>query len=270
MKRWPKHSLPGSWPLSGQNDGVRPLLLVLAGFLSATAIPQDIRRDLRTRTPILTYHDVISLRDANSLWFDCSVDELREQIAWLTKRHATFITLDQLYNHLVKGAPLPPHAVVITFADNYLGFYERALPILVQNHIPAAMFVHTSMVGKATGRPKASWPQLQAMQRTGLVTICSQTVTHPTDLRTLTEAQLDREMRDSKKTLESQLGVSVKYVAYPNGKWNLASTRTAHRAGYLMGFTEELRPAETATNILAVPRYVHTKYRQAWRESYGR
>jgi peptidoglycan/xylan/chitin deacetylase (PgdA/CDA1 family) len=256
-------------PFSGQNKGVRFVLLALVTALSTQTF-KDIRRDLTSRTPLLTYHDVIEKRDSNSLWFDCSVDELNAQIAWLTKRHAHFISLDQLYAHLVDGTPLPDHAIAITFADNYLGFYKRALPIFVKHRIPVAMFVHTSMVGKSTGRPKASWDQLKAMLRTGLVTICSQTVSHPADLRTLSDSQLDKEMRDSKAALESHLRIAIKYIAYPNGKWNLASTGAAKRAGYLMGFTEELRPAETATNILSVPRYVHTKYRQAWADAYGR
>lgn len=230
---------------------------------------KEIRRGLRARTPILTYHDVIERRDANSLWFDCSVDEFKEQLDWLSARHATFITLDQLRDHLVDGKALPPHAIAITFADNYLGFYERALPILKARHIPVAMFVHTSMVGSFVGRPKASWRQLVEMRRTGLVTICSQTVTHPPDLRRLSAAQLDKEMVDSKDALLSQLGMPVNYIAYPNGKWNQKAVDAARRAGYLMGFTEELRPAETASSILAVPRYVHTKYRQAWADAYG-
>jgi len=228
---------------------------------------REIRGDLKTRTPILTYHDVIEMRDSKSLWFDCSVPEFKSQLDWLAKRHSHFITLDQLYAHLVDAAPLPAHPIAITFADNYLGFYLRAFPILKARHIPVAMFVHTSMVGKMVGRPKASWKQLQEMQRSGLVTICSQTVTHPVDLRLETESKLDWEMTESKRGLESRLAIGVTYIAYPNGKWNQDSLAAAKRAGYLMGFTEDCRPAETGTSILAIPRYVHTKYREAWADA---
>lgn len=247
---------------------MRPIVWLIFLLCAALAVAQ--RPATKTRTPVLTYHDVIAQRDSTSLWFDCSVSEFEGQLDWLTKRHASFITLDQLYAHLTRGEKLPPHAIAITFADNYLGFYERAFPILVRRKIPVAMFVHTGMVGGKMGRPKADWQQLKEMQRSGLVTICSQTVTHPADLRTLSAAQLDREMTESKKSLETHLGIAVRYIAYPNGKWNAAATEAARRAGYLMGFTEELRPAETASSIFAVPRYVHTKYRKAWSDAYGR
>lgn len=231
---------------------------------------KPILPNLRSSTPVLTFHDVIERRDASSLWFDCSVAEFKQQLDWLEAQHAHFVSIDELHDHLVNGTALPPHAIAITFADNYLGFYQKAFPILKQRKIPVAMFVHTGMVGNTTGRPKATWRQLLDMQRSGLVTIGSQTVTHPADLRTLSQSQLEKEMTDSRIAIQSHLGQPGKYLAYPNGKWNEAAVDSAKRAGYLMAFTEELRPAEKATSILAVPRYVHTKYRQAWADAYGK
>jgi peptidoglycan/xylan/chitin deacetylase (PgdA/CDA1 family) len=227
----------------------------------------EIRSGLKDRTPILTFHDIIPRRDSKSLWFDCTIDELRTQLDWLKGHGATFISLDQLQQHLTKGTKLPARAIAVTFADNYLGFYKLGFPLLKTMGIPVAMFAHTAMIGKQTGRPKASWAQMLEMQRSGLVAFGSQTVSHPEDLRTLTDAQLDREMTESRRELVAHLGGSIPYVAYPNGKWNKRSVAAARRAGYLMGFTEELRPAQSAPSILAVPRYVHTKYRQAWRDA---
>lgn len=230
---------------------------------------KEIRHGLKDRTPILTFHDVIERRDSKALWFDCTTSELSGILDWLQSKGAAFISLDQLYDHLVAGTKLPQHAIAITFADNYEGFYQRALPVLTRRHIPAAMFVHTGFVGSPIGRPKMSWAELQQCRRTGLITVASQTVTHAPDLKLLTDPQLDREMGDSKRAIEQQLGMPVRYIAYPNGMWDQRSIAAAKRAGYLMGFTEELRPAEKASSILAVPRYVHTKYRQAWRDAYG-
>lgn len=220
------------------------------------------------RTPILTYHDVIPSRGPDALWFDCTTDELRSQLDWLTSRGARFVSIDQIYRHLAKGAPLPPGAIAITFADNYLGFYERALPILRERRIPAAMFVHTDYVGSRVGRPKMTWAQLKELDREGLVTVASQTRTHPADLRKLSAGQLREEMVGSKRALERQLGHSVMFLAYPNGKYDARCARAAKSAGYQMAFTEELLPAERAPNLMMVPRYVHTKYQRAWRDAH--
>jgi peptidoglycan/xylan/chitin deacetylase (PgdA/CDA1 family) len=232
------------------------------------ALP-EIRRGLTSRTPVINYHDVIERRAAKSVWFDCTTKELEEQILWLKKRGAAFVSLDQLYSALVRGTPLPKNAVAITFADNYLGFYERGLPILRRHRVPVTMFVHTGYVGSRQGRPKMNWSQLRELSRGGLVTIASQTVSHPADLRTLASDRLQREMIDSKRVLERELGRRVTYVAYPNGKYDRRVAGAARAAGYAMGFTEVQQPAEKSPSIWMVNRYVHTKYRQAWADGGG-
>ncbi len=218
-------------------------------MLSAASSPaqefREIKLGLVAKTPILTFHDIIAERDAKALWFDCTEAEFREQLDWLTRRGANFVSLAQVYDHLVSGTKLPPHAIALTFADGYLGFYQRAFPILQARHIPAAMFVHTGFVGSPLGRPKMSWDQLRELDRTG-VKVLSQTASHPLDLRMLTNAQLAKEMSTSRAMLEKRLGHPVRAIAYPNGKWD-----------------------QRASSILAVPRYVHTRYRQAWRDAYG-
>jgi peptidoglycan/xylan/chitin deacetylase (PgdA/CDA1 family) len=221
-------------------------------------------------TPVLTYHDIIPRRDSKSLWFDCTVDEFREQIRFLRKRDASFITVEQLRLALKTGRSLPKNAVCITFADNYLGFYDYAWPILKSDRIPVAQFVHTDFVGSPVGRPKMSWKQLVELDRSGLVTIGSQTCSHPADLTKLSDSQLKHELEDSKKTLERKLGHSINSIAYPNGKFDVRVANGAREANYLIGFTEALAPAQKRLDMWRVPRYVHTKYARAWRECFAK
>lgn len=221
-------------------------------------------------TPVLTYHDIIPKRDKRSLWFDCTIDEFREQIGFLRKRKASFVSVEQLRLALNAGRPLPKNAVCVTFADNYLGFYKYAWPILKVERIPVAQFVHTDYVGSSVGRPKISWKQLIELDRSGLVTIGSQTCSHPADLAKLSDSQLRHELEDSKKLLERQLGHSINSIAYPNGKFDARVANAAKKANYLIGFTETLAPAQRRTDMWRVPRYVHTKYQRAWKECFGK
>jgi peptidoglycan/xylan/chitin deacetylase (PgdA/CDA1 family) len=248
---------------------VLPVIL-LALAVTQSAPTAEIRKDLRTRTPILTYHDVIERRRPGSLWFDCTVSELEVQLKWLKKQGATFVSLDDLYSHLTQGSGLPPKAIAITFADNYAGFYRLGAPVLRKYRVPVTMFVHTGFVGSTQGRPKMTWKQLTELSAEGWFSVGSQTVSHPGDLRTLSDSQLQKEFKDSKAKLQSKLRADVPYIAYPNGKWDDRARTFARLAGYRMAFTEVTRPAETSPSIFAVSRYVHTKYRQAWADAYGR
>ncbi len=221
-------------------------------------------------TPILTYHDFIAKRDSHSLWFDCTAAEFEAQLRWLRSHGAHFVSLDQIFDHLVRQKPLPPHSIALTAADGYEGFYLRALPIIRKYQVPITMFVHTKYVGGRQGRPKMTWTQLQELDREGLVSIQSQTVTHPADLRELADKEVAWEMTESKRQLETHLGHKSKYLAYPNGKFDDRTEVAAKAAGYLMAFSEVTEPCETSANRWAVNRYVHTKWRQAWRDCYRR
>jgi len=223
----------------------------------------------RASTPILTYHDFIDSRDSQALWFDCTTGEFEAQIKWLRAHGAHFVTLNQIEAHLERHVGFPPHAIALTAADGYQGFYDRAVPILRKYKIPLTMFVHTGFVGGLVGRPKMTWAELQQLDREGLVSIQSQTVTHPADLRKLSDKQLTWEMTESKKSLEAHLGHRIEFVAYPNGKFDARCEQAVKAAGYTMAFSEVTEPCEQSPNRWAVNRYVHTKWRKAWRECYG-
>jgi peptidoglycan/xylan/chitin deacetylase (PgdA/CDA1 family) len=186
----------------------------------------------------------------------------------MTAHGAHFVSIDQIYAHLVSGRPLPSHAVAITAADGYLGFYKLAVPVFERYHVPVTEFVHTKFVGGRQGRWKMNWSQLKQLDREGLVSIQSQTVTHE-DLPTLSVDKVDWEMRESKHVLEARLGHPIRFIAYPDGKFDARSERAAQQAGYAMAFSEVTRPCEESPSFFAVNRYVHTKWRQAWRDSFG-
>ena len=110
------------------------------------------------------YHDVIVKRGKTSVWFDCTRAEFEAQMTWLAAQGAHVVSLDGLYKHLTNGDALPDNAVVLTFDDNYQGFYDNAYPILKKLNFPAAMFVHTNYVGdKKSDHPKMDWETLKQL-----------------------------------------------------------------------------------------------------------
>ena len=131
------------------------------------------------------------------------------------------------------------------------------------------MFVHTDMVGKTQGRPKMSWDQLRELEKSGVVRIFSQTVSHPADLSKLSQDQIGDELLNSRKQIESELKRDCLYLAYPNGKWDKGLFPLLRRNNYWMAMTEACMPAEKSPDIHAIARYVHTKWKQAWQDCYG-
>ena len=87
---------------------------------------------------VLMYHKVNDLQP-NATTVPTPV--FAEQMGLLDDLGYTPVSLDQVRDHYVDGAPLPAAAVLITFDDGYRDNLENALPILQQRGYPAVIFV---------------------------------------------------------------------------------------------------------------------------------
>jgi peptidoglycan/xylan/chitin deacetylase (PgdA/CDA1 family) len=215
----------------------------------------------RQKCVALTYHDITPRK---AVWFDCTPAEFRSQIGAMKRAGVHFVSLSQVESYL-HGGTLPSRPVALTFADNYHGFLDHAYPILKSLRIPVAMFVHTGFVGSKVGRPKMSWPEIERLDREGLVTFASQTVTHR-DLPTLSDDEIGRELRDSKTALERHLRHPIRYLAYPDGAVDARVEQAVATSGlYTLAFGEIQAPMDQS--LFRVNRYVHTKWRRALRDA---
>lgn len=233
----------------------------------ANTLVQISPRSQNSRVAVIMYHDIMLDRGRESRVVNATKDEFEYQIKWLQDHGANFLTMEQLHRHLTRGEEVPPGSVVLTFDDNYQGFYDNAYPLLKEKNIPAAVFVHTNFVGDTSGaHPKMSWDTLRALDTDGLVTICSHTLSHPPDLTKLSPDQQETELRDSKVMLEQQLGHPIPFFGYPVGMQDATTQEIASRVGYTMAFTMHNGPVEESPGVLALNRYNYTQVEKAWDE----
>lgn len=213
--------------------------------------------------PVIMYHDATA-DDKKTVWYDVTASEFRAQCDAIERAGLQPISLDDFYGHMTTGREVPEGSIVLTFDDNYQGFYDHAYPELKKRRWPSAMFVHTGFVGQKTGKhPKMSYDTLRELVKDGLVSIGSHTITHPADLSKLSRGVQRDELTKSKADLERELGVKVVDFAYPNGGNDPACQALAREVGYRMAFTIKNGIAESSPNLMAVNRYVHTKFEKA-------
>ncbi len=249
---------------------VAPPATVLAPepVYDATAFAPLHPHALSSRVTVLMFHDVVTSRGKGGVYFDSTVAEFNEILDYFEEQGAHYLSLRELHEHLVTGKQVPERSVVLTFDDNYLGFYENAWPILKAKNIPSGMFVHTDFVGSTSGsHPKMTWDQLKELDATGLVEIGGHTCSHPGDLKSLPEDVQERELTKSKALLEDQLGHPVPFLAYPVGSADAKTIALTKSAGYTMAFTMKNGPAEESPGVLEIQRTIQTKYKQAFEES---
>lgn len=184
--------------------------------------------------------------------------ELAALLGWLCGRFR-FLTPEAFFND-ESSEP----GVLLTFDDGFANLATNALPLLAEHGAPAAVFVTTQHVRHpsdwlpATRRAAEQYPgtlapelardlfdglsagQLRAVAASPLVTVGSHSVSHPL-LTRLPDAELARELADSKRFLEEVTGRPVDLFAYPTGDYDRRVMAAVRAAGYRGAFVEESR-----------------------------
>jgi peptidoglycan/xylan/chitin deacetylase (PgdA/CDA1 family) len=166
---------------------------------------------------------------------------LRAQLSLLRRRGYVGLTAVEAEQRRQDGR-LPPRTAVVTFDDGFRSVL-RAKPILDELGFPATVFVVTSFVesgeplrwpGLEQSEESLGWPELELLRENGWE-VGSHTATHPL-LPDLGDAELERELVDSRATIRKRLG-SCETLAYPYGRADDRTAAAAARAGYLAAFT---------------------------------
>jgi peptidoglycan/xylan/chitin deacetylase (PgdA/CDA1 family) len=215
-------------------------------------IPTNSGRSVKV--PIIYYHYIgKNPNPADKLRDNLSVDPdlFEQQMAYIASSGFNTINFNTLYTALKGGGALPPKPIIITFDDGYIDFYVNAFPILRKYNLHVTQFIPTSLVD--TGY-YLHWDQIKEMDATGLVSFEAHSLTHA-NLVSLSDAELKRQVTDSKHRLETELGKLVNTMAYPYGVSDTRVWQAAKTAGYIGAAGTWGSSTESEGNIYDMPRY---------------
>jgi peptidoglycan/xylan/chitin deacetylase (PgdA/CDA1 family) len=208
----------------------------------------------RIRVPILMYHYISPLpEDADNVRIDLTVepDMFKAHLQYLDDQDYTTITLNQVYDALMVGAPLPPKPVVLTFDDGYRDHYEYVFPALQEHGFIATFFVIT---GRAdSGDPVyISWREIGEMAGAGM-----QMEAHTKNHLSLDERERDFlifEMLSSRESLEGHTSTEANMFAYPAGRYDEETLEIADEVGFRLAVTTRPGMEHATTDRLELAR----------------
>lgn len=247
-------------------DTIEPALVAR---LDAQPFPNLHPRARLAKVPVLMYHDILPEKE---VFFDVTPAELEAHFKRIQESGLTPISLEQLVTHLASGVPLPEKPILLTFDDGYRGHYEYVYPLLKQYNYPAVFAIYPAKVGTNYGRSSLTWEQLREMVADPLVTIASHSMTHPDDLRELPADRLRQEIVESKRVLETELGISIKDFVYPVGKYDEAVKEWVQQAGYRSALTmndQENYFAGESESLLSIERMGQSQLEEAIAQAWG-
>ena len=183
---------------------------------------------------VLMYHMIGNQQGNAAIMTEAN---LRLQMNYLRDHGYHPITMQELYDYVTKGAPLPEKPVCITFDDGYLDSYTIVYPMMKEYGFPWTLFLITDDVGKPYNR--MTWDQLKEMADSHTVTIANHTLSHPKLHNLATAKEKEKEIVEANQALKYHLGIDNAWLAYPYGDYDDEVVAIAKKAGIKMAVTTD-------------------------------
>ena len=173
---------------------------------------QNNQVSLRTSDgiPILCYHGILDNPWGQASLF-VKVAEFEAQMQYLSENGYTTLFASEIENASSYDKP-----ILITFDDGYKDVYTNAYPILQKYNLKANVYM---ISGWINGDVYMTSEMTKELSDSITFEIGSHTVSHKA-LASLSEDQIDYELKESKTSLEALIGKNVDVVAYPTGSYD--------------------------------------------------
>jgi peptidoglycan/xylan/chitin deacetylase (PgdA/CDA1 family) len=260
---------------------MKPVLKkILVKTLFLSGLPYIFREYiLRKKVTILVLHDP-------------EIKMMEKYLQWLAA-HYNLISLEQYisYREGEKGTSLPEKSLIITLDDGHIGNY-KLLPIIKASGIPVSVFLCSGIVNtnrhywfkycdlktsfdslkyipdnkrleylaKVGFYPSKEFSHPQALNKEQImemkeyVNFQGHTIFHPC-LNRCSDEESWTEIHESKKHLESEYGIHINAIAYPNGDYSERDIRFVKQAGYTCGLTVDHGLNGKRTSLFKLKRY---------------
>ncbi len=202
---------------------------------------------------VLAYHSVDSYDDE----YTVSKETFEWQLDEISRQGLRIITLPEL-DVMLKAGHVEDRTVVLTFDDGRRDNFTNLFPIIRARKIPITIFSITGDIGNArifSDReiPMLTESDMHEMHDSDLVDFQPHTVTHPK----LTQVALDyahKQIAESKLFLETMLGKSCKYFAYPYGRHSNEIEQVVREAGITLAVATHAGFVTADSSRFAIPR----------------
>ncbi len=179
--------------------------------------------------PIIMYHSVPLEAGNNRL--AVSAKTFDRQMQFLKKHRYNIVTIDELADLIRSKRSLPPKTVAITFDDGYKNNYTYAFPVLKKYGIKATVFIIIQEIARPEN-DRLNWEEIMEMKESGLILFGSHAIGPEPLVKIEPDAEVKRQIFESKAILEEKLQEKVGVFSYPEGMFNQKIRQLAMDAGY--------------------------------------
>ncbi len=173
---------------------------------------EKIYKELDVSLPIFMYHFILDDYGENlDVENFLRPSTLEEQLKYIVDNGYQTVFVNEIEDLSNYTKP-----VALTFDDCFVYFYNNAFPLLKKYNQKASIYIICNYVN---GPNYLTSDQIKEMIDSGLVSVQTHTLTHR-ELTSLSLNEMQKELVDSKKYLESTYDIKVDTICYPIGKYN--------------------------------------------------
>ncbi len=230
--------------------------LTVTPTLSPTATPPPIYPPPpeEVHVPILMYHYISELpADADVYRVNLTVvpEMFEAQLRYLYEQGYHTVTLQDVYDALATGRPLPEKSIVLTFDDGYKDAHINAMPLLQKYGFVGEFFVLATPAHYESPQ-YLTWAEMRLMAEAGM-----SVQAHGRDHYDLTNRAYDflvYQILGVKEAVEAHTGQPVRFFCYPSGRYDEDTLAVVESAGYLGAVTTQWGATQRLDNRYTWPR----------------
>ena len=190
--------------------------------------------------------------------YSIALKSFQAYVGYLHSAGFQTVSLAQVDAYLTGQGTLPAKPVVLTFDDGWKSVLTTVKPVLDKYNYTATVFLIAQSVG--SGAKRLTWSDAVALRKAGYE-IGSHTLSHayltrrnPKETKDAFEKRIYKEIADSKRLIEQNLGERITTIAYPYGLYDDFVMQTTQEEGFTVGCTIDRGPADNESAALRLPR----------------
>lgn len=233
------------------------LLLVLISFVFVVSKNRKYE-NANLQVPVLMYHHFTEDKQQTTSE-TVHTEEFKKQMRYLKDNGYTALTSNELIDIINGKKRAPKNPILITADDGYLSNYEYMYPVLKENKLKATVFLIGDRVDNADtqsiGLPKINWDKAKEMYQSGVMDFQSHTYNSHDMLQTKSgekgnfsapllgesddryKSRIDKDIKQSIKSIEDNLGYTPLAIAYPFGHYSNISEEVLKENNIKLSFT---------------------------------
>jgi len=223
-------------------------------FIFQSAIIRYYKKEI----PIIYYHRIVErLDEAGKHGIYVTAEQFDKHLSYLKKCGYKTISLEEALE--IKRICSEGKYVIISFDDGYEDNYRLAFPILKKYGFKAIIFLVAGLEYNSWDL-KSNEPKLKMMNKQQIlemqdygIEFGSHTLSH-SDLTKISYEEAKKELAESKKILEEELGREIKSFAFPYGNCNEEVKKIAREAGYKLVYATDNAPLGLHEDLFQIRR----------------